>query len=409
MSRREMVAATGGVAAMVASGRVLGAQQAPGTAKPDKKAAPARGGGEGAKNPAVGKPVSVTAAASEKPTLVPGNPKKMRLALVGLGKLMVGEILPAIKLCSLCEVTALVTANADKGRAIADTLGLDHSRVMDYARISEMRSDETIDGLYIATPNALHARDTIAGLKAGKHVLCEKPLASTVLDAETMVNAAKESGRQLMTAYRVHYEPLNKEMKKMIKERKYGKPMFVAFDATLEVGKKPQYRLDAKLAGGGSLFDIGIYALNTTRFLLGEEPVEVSAMQWNDPEDKRFDEVEQNIAFQLRFPSGCVANCTSSYGAARVSRYRVICQKGWVGMEPATEYRGLKAEHCGDEERVMLKEPETVNQFAAQFDAFAKCVLENTPVETPGEEGLKDMRLMMKIYEAAASGRVVKV
>ncbi len=409
MSRRGMVAATGGVVAAVASGRVLGAQPEP-TAKPDKAPDVGRARSSSrADNPSVGKPVSVTAAASDEPTLVPANPKKLRLALVGLGKLMVGEILPAIKLSSLCEVTALVTANADKGRAIADTLGLDHSRVMDYARISEMRNDETIDALYIATPNSLHARDTIAGLKAGKHVLCEKPLASTIADAEMMVNAAKENGRQLMTAYRVHHEPLNLQMKKMIKERKYGKPMFVAFDTTIEVGKKPQYRLDAKLAGGGSLFDIGIYSLNTTRFLLGEEPIEVSAMQWNDPEDKRFDEVEQNIAFQLRFPSGCIANCTSSYGTARVNRYRVICQKGWMGMEPATEYRGLKAEHCNDEERVTLKEPETVNQFAAQFDAFAKAILENKPVAPSGEDGLKDMRLMVKIYEAAASGRAVKV
>jgi len=354
--------------------------------------------------------VSDTAAAQGGQPVVPGPPApKVRFALVGLGKLMAEEIFPALRQSHHCEVTALITGNADKGRAFASQLGIPESRVMGYDAIPRLASDGDIDAVYIATPDALHARDAVAALKAGKHVLCEKPLVTTVADGEAMIQAARESGKKLMTAYRVHHEPINRQMKTWIKERKYGRPHFVVFDTVQDVGQRGQYRLQRELAGGGSLFDIGIYALNTTCWLLDEVPVEVAAMRWDDPDDPRFDEVEGNIAFQLRFPSGCVANCTSSYGTVRVNRYRVICDRGWLGMEPATVYRGLKGMHGTDDEVIEMHKPDTVNQFAAEFDHFAQAVRDGTEVDSSGEEGLRDVKLMEAIYEAARTGQRVKI
>lgn len=400
VSRRGVLTAAAGAISANTFHRALAAQPEKGV-----RAIPADKAPKGSKQPE-GAPVSETAAAQEGVPKVPGPPqRKVKFALVGLGKLTVGEIIPALRLSTRCEVSTLVTGDVEKGRAIARAMGLSTDRVRGYADIPSFKDDEDIEAVYIATPNGLHVRDAVPALKAGKHVLCEKPLTTTVKDAERMIEAASEAGRLLMTAYRVHHEPLNIRLKQMIKQKKYGSPHFVTFDAVLDVGGRKQWRLDQELAGGGSLFDIGIYALNTTCWLLGEEPVEISAMQRERGDDKRFEEVEESIAFMMRFPSGCVALCTSSFGTARVNRYKVICEKGWMGMEPATTYRGLEARHGDDESTTVLKEPESVNQFAAEFDHFARCIKDGETLESPGEEGLRDVGLMHEIYAAAADGR----
>jgi len=406
LSRRSVVSLGGSVLSVGVVHSVLGSEpgltQPPRTLKPDKAPAAPTATRD------AGKPVSLTAAAQEGGPVIPGPPaRKVRFALVGLGKLMIDEILPALKLTPRCEITALVTGNPEKGKAFADMLGLGRDRVFGYEDIARFDRDETIDAVYIATPNSVHARDTVAALRAGKHVLCEKPIAATLEQADAMVAAAAETGRKLMIAYRVHHEPLNLAIKEMLKERIYGKPNFVIFDALLDVGKKPQPRLSKELSGGGSLFDIGIYALNTTCWLLGESPTQVNAMQVEHAGDARFDEVEGSIAFQLRFASGCVATCTSSYGSASVNRYRIVCEKGWMGMNPATHYRGIKGEHGDASGQTTLGKPETVNQFAAEFEHFAECIQEDRPVDSPGEEGRRDLALMLKIYEAARTGRTI--
>jgi predicted dehydrogenase len=378
------------------------------TPKPDKPTDPPSGSWS-SRRP-VGKPVSQTAAAQEGKPKIPAPPgTPSRFALVGLGKLTVEEILPALRLSTTCQVSALVTGNPDKGRAVADFLGLPHDRVYDYADISRFADDPAIDAVYIATPNALHARDAVPALKAGKHVLCEKPISTTLADADAMIDAAESAGRKLMVAYRVHHEPINLAIRDMVSRARYGKPLLVTFDACTDVGDAPQHRLDPDLGGGGSLFDIGIYALNTTRWLLGEDPAEVSAMRQDLPGDKRFRTVEPSIAFQLRFPSGAIANCTSSFATPRVNRYRIICEDGWMGMDPATHYRGLRGEHGDDDQHVLLKDPQSVNQFTAEFEHFARCIQDDTPVESPGEEGRRDVDLILKIYEAARTGRTVTV
>jgi len=415
ISRRNAVALSGSaLSALALGGSPAAAAQPPRGAqaqKPDKQVPPRVGGGDkSAHSPAVGKPVSQTAAVQEGEPKVPGPPEeKLRFALVGLGKLMVEEILPALRLSTRCDIAALVTGDRDKGNAIAEFVGLPRDRVFGYQDIPRFKDDASIEAVYIATPNSIHARDAIAALNAGKHVLCEKPMTTTVADADAMIAAAKANDRKLMVAYRVHHEPLNNAVRTMLKEKRYGKPHFVTFDACMDVGGSPQPRLSRQLNGGGSLFDIGIYALNTTCWLLGETPIEISAMERTSGDDKRFKEIEQSIAFHLRFPSGCIATCTSSFGTARVNRYRIVCEKGWMGMDPATHYRGIRGEYGDDTQAIQLNKPESVNQFTAEFEHLAKCIRENKPVESPGDEGRRDVELMHQIYEAAAAGKSIKL
>jgi len=181
----------------------------------------------------------------------------------------------------------------------------------------------------------------------------------------------------------------------------------VLADAGFNIGDPKQWRLNRKMAGGGSLMDIGIYALNAARYITGEEPTEVQAMSYTTPNDERFKEVEETITFQLRFPSGILANCTSSYGAG-LNRFRAVTQTGWFELEPALSYSGL---------RMRVSRPGAIEErlhpvrdhFAAEMDHFAECIATGKPPLTPGEEGLRDLRIMMAIYEAAQAGKTIRL
>ncbi|HET6346120.1 MAG TPA: Gfo/Idh/MocA family oxidoreductase, partial [Myxococcota bacterium] len=271
-----------------------------------------------------------------------------------------------------------------------------------------LRDNPDVDAVFIVLPNALHAEYTVRAAQAGKHVLCEKPMATTPEDCQRMIDACRSANRKLMIAYRVRYEPYNQTMIAWSRAKKYGDVQFVLSDTIMDVGGAKQWRLDPALSGGGSLIDVGIYSLNATRYLTGEEPAEINALSYTNPKESRFSKVEESIAFQLRFPSGVLANCTSSYGTAQVNRYRVVGQKGWHGLEPATLYRGLQLWHGHDDvvERVHLPE---VNHVAKEMDHFAGCVFEDKTPLTPGEEGLKDVRLILKIYEAAKARETLRV
>ena len=154
--------------------------------------------------------------------------------------------------------------------------------------------------------------------------------------------------------------------------------------------------------------DIGIYSLQAARYVTGEEPIEIGAMMYSTPGDERFKEVEETINFQLRFPSGVLANCTSSYGYAGQNHYRVVATKGWFELEPATGYSGLRLRvrkgNATEDRDLPVRD-----HFALEMDHMSECVMESKEPLTPGEEGLRDLRLMMAIYEAAKSGKTVKV
>ena len=178
-------------------------------------------------------------------------------------------------------------------------------------------------------------------------------------------------------------------------------------DHGFNIGDPAQWRLKRAMAGGGSLMDIGIYSLNAARYVTGEEPTEVSALEYTTPNDPRFAEVEETINFQLRFPSGVLANCTSSYGAP-FNRIRAVGTNGWAELEPATSYAGLRM-RAGTYTKVEERLQPVVDHFAKEMDHMSQCVMNNTEPLTPGEEGLKDLALMMAIYEAAKSGQTVKL
>ena len=340
---------------------------------------------------------------------VPEPPgRKLGWAIVGLGSLSINQILPAFARAERSRVVALVSGHRDKAEKLAARYGVAPAAIYDYQGYDRLRDNPEVDVVYVVLPNSMHAEYTIRAHAAGKHVLCEKPMATTVADAEAMVAAAGKAGRKLMVAYRCRYEPHNQEMIRMAREQELGPVKVIVADHGFNIGDPTQWRLKRALSGGGSLMDIGIYSLQAARYVTGEEPVEIAAMSHSTPGDERFEEVEETIDFQLRFPSGVLANCSSSYGFASQNRYRVVATKGWFELEPATSYTGLRMRvRRGNvlEERTLPQR----DHFALEMDHLSECVTGGKQPLTPGEEGLRAVRLMMAIYEAARSGKTVKV
>jgi predicted dehydrogenase len=340
---------------------------------------------------------------------VPDPPgKKLGWAIVGLGSLAINQILPAFAKCEKSKVVAFVSGHPDKANKLALRYGVDPKNIYNYQNYDTIKDNPEVDIIYIVLPNGMHAEYTVRGHQAGKHVLSEKPMANTLADCQQMIDAARKANRKLMVAYRCRYEPYNQEAIRMARQQELGPTKVILADHGFNIGDPTQWRLNKTLAGGGSLMDIGIYSLQAARYVTGEEPIEINAMTYTTPGDVRFKEVEETINFQLRFPSGILANCTSSYGYSGQNRYRVVTSKGWFELEPATQYTGLRmyVHHDNATEERLLPERD---HFALEMDHMSSCVLENKEPLTPGEEGLRDLTIMMGIYEAAKTGKTVKL
>jgi len=341
--------------------------------------------------------------------VVPDPPgKKLGWAIVGLGSLAINQILPAFAQCEKSKVVALVSGHPDKANKLALRYGVNPKNIYNYQNYDSIRDNPEVDIIYIVLPNGMHAEYTVRGLQAGKHVLTEKPMANTPAECQQMVDAGHKANRKLMVAYRCQYEPYNREAIRVARSKELGTIKVILADAGFNMKDPNQWRLKKSLAGGGSLMDIGIYALQAARYLTGEEPSEVNAMMYSTPGDERFKEVEEAINFQLRFPSGVLANCTSSYGYAWQTHYRVVTTDGWLEMDPATAYSGLRMRvHRGN--IIEEKDLPVVDHFAAEMEHMSECVMQNKEPLTPGEEGLRDLIIMHALYAAANTGRTVKL
>jgi glucose-fructose oxidoreductase len=349
--------------------------------------------------------VAAGAAAAQRVPDPPGT--KLGWAIVGLGNLSINQILPAFARCETSRVTALVSGTPDKAQKLAARYAVPEKNIYSYANYDAIRDNPDIDIVYVVLPNSMHAEYTIRAARAGKHVLSEKPMATTPAECRQMIDAARQAQRKLMVAYRVRYEPFNQALIKVARDKEFGPLKIVLSDHGFNIGDPTQWRLKRAMAGGGSLMDIGIYSLNASRYITGEEPVDVNAMEYTTPNDPRFAEVEETINFQLRFPSGVLANCGSSYGAP-FNRIRVVGANGWAELDPATSYSGLRM-RAGNYSKVEERMQPVVDHFAKEMDHLSQCVMNNTDPITPGEEGLKDLTVMMAIYEAAKSRSTVKL
>jgi predicted dehydrogenase len=299
------------------------------------------------------------------------------------------------------RITGLVSGHRDKADRIAAQYGVPAGSIYNYENFDEIAHNPAVDAVYVALPNSMHAEYTIRAAKAGKHVLCEKPMSTNVAEAEAMIAACKSANVKLMIAYRCHYEPTNLRAIKLIRDGALGKVQ--AIDSSFGFNMGPnEWRTNKKLAGGGPLFDVGIYSLNACRYLTGEEPEHIAAFASTIDHDPRFAEVEENVSWTTKFPSGIVAACNTTYGANMPGYYRVYGSKGWLQVDNAFVYEGLhlRANFSGTQldELNPAKDP---SHFTAEAAHFSANILDGTEPRTPGEEGLRDMRYITEIYRSA--------
>ena len=335
--------------------------------------------------------------------------RKIGIALVGLGRLSEGQLAPALQKTSLCRLTGLVSGKPEKAKAWAEKYGVPEKNIYNYENFDRVADNPDIDVIYIVLPNSLHAEYTVRAAKAGKHVLCEKPMAISAKECDVMIAACRAAKRQLAVGYRLHFEPFNQEMMRLSREKTFGPVRVIETAAGFRMNDDPQWRRDKKLAGGGSMFDVGVYSLNAARYIAGEEPIAVSA-QWTKADPVKFKDVdEESIQFTLKFPSGVIANCSASYGT-RLTRYFAGADGGWFEIAPAFGYGPLAGRtfRTGDKEPAPMA-LENVNHFVAEMDDFAGCILNDKPTRVPGEEGRRDMHIVEATYQAASTGRTIKL
>jgi predicted dehydrogenase len=352
--------------------------------------------------------VSVSAALAALPftstraprALAAASRRKLGFALCGLGSLSTNQIAPALQKTAHCRLAGIITGTPAKAIKWKAQYGIPDRNIYSYETMHRIADDTDIDVVYVVTPNAIHLDNALVAAKAGKHVFCEKPMEISAERCRQMIDAVKAAGRVLGVGYRLHFEPHHLECVRIARSRDFG--ALKVIDAYFGFPVQPGvWRLNRALAGGGPLMDVGIYCVQATRYLTGEEPVSVSATMTCG--GGRFSEVEESITWQSKFPGGTLAHCAASYNAASAGYFRALGEHGWFALDPAFFYDGIRGTRSDGR---TIDYPD-IDQFATEMDDFADCIMNGKPTRVPGEEGLRDVKIMTAIYEAARSGKSV--
>ena len=333
--------------------------------------------------------------------------KKIGWCIVALGRISMQHFMPAMLQSKTGRIVAIVSGHRPKAEQQAAMYGVQDSAIYNYENYDRIADNKDIDAVYIALPNGMHAEYTIRAAKAGKHVLCEKPMATSVAESQAMIDACRSAGRKLMIAYRCQYEPLNLKAISLIRSGAIGQVQAIESANGFNIGKG-EWRLNLKMAGGGPLLDVGIYSLNASRYLTGEEPTNIRANTSVVDHDGRFAQVEENVGWTMKFPSGIMASCNTTYGGDMNGFYRVHGSNGVIELSPAFGYEGihLRAHIWGQPVIDMPSPQHGYEQFTVEADYFADCIRNDKEPKSDGEEGLRDMKYMQAIYKAAGLNRL---
>lgn len=344
----------------------------------------------------------------------PYTGKKINIALCGLGN-YASMLAEGIEVSEYCHLAGIVSGTPSKAEKWKTKYNIPEKNIYNYQSFDDIKNNPDIDLVYIVMPNGLHKEFTIRAAKAGKNVITEKPMAVSVKDCEEMIKTCNNNNVQLAIGYRLHYEPYHLELKRLGQEKVFGKIRFIeaslgykTYDTMdtktiIDKNDRTEWRLNKKLSGGGPLMDLGIYCIQASRYVLGEEPITVTAQFGHVNDKNRFSETEESISWQMEFPSGATANCNTSCGF-NIDRFYATADEGSFELSPALSYGPFEGKTSEKE----LKFP-VINQQKTQLDEICKVLLENKklPNHITGEEGLKDIKVINAIYKAAETGKKV--
>lgn len=327
----------------------------------------------------------------------------LRVAIMGLGSYGT-RVADAMQSCKMAKLTGVISGTPSKVKSWQSKYNIPEKNCYNYGNFDSIKNNPDIDAVYVITPNALHHDQVIRVAKAGKHVICEKPMAVNSKEGQEMVEACKNANVKLLVGYRMHFEPKTLEIIRMRKDGEFGKILFFQGLSGFRIGDPKQWRLNKQLAGGGAMMDIGIYSVNGSRYMVGEEPGWVTAQETKTDHEKFKEGVDETIQFQLGFPGGAVASCLSTYAMNNLDRFFLNGEKGFGELQPATGYGPIKGRtHKGE-----LTQPHTTHQ-TVQMDEMAGIILQGKQPIVPvdGEEAVKDLKIIDAIYLAVKTGKKV--
>jgi predicted dehydrogenase len=314
------------------------------------------------------------------------------------------RVAEAMQSCKKAKLVGVISGTPSKIKDWQQKYSIPEKNCYNYENFDKIKDNPDIDAVYVITPNALHRPQVIRVAQAGKHVICEKPMALNAKEGQEMINACKKANVKLLVGYRMHFEPHTLEIIRMRKAGEFGKVLFFQGLCGFRIGDPNQWRLNKQLSGGGSLMDIGIYALNGARYMIGEDPIWVTAQETKTNHQLFKEGVDETIQFQLGFPGGAVASCLSTYNMNNLDRFFLNGEKGFAELQPSTGYGPIK----GRTNKGELDQPVVVHQ-TLQMEEMSSIILEGKQPIVPvdGEEALKDLKVMDAIYEAAKSGNKI--
>ncbi len=325
---------------------------------------------------------------------------KLGIALVGLGSYSRGKLAPALLETNLCYLAGIVTGTPAKAEEWSAKYDIPKANIYNYETFDRIADNADIDVIYVVLPNGMHAEYTIRAAQAGKHVICEKPMANTPEECKAMIQACRDAGVKLQIGYRCQYDPQHIDIMRMGQQEEYGPVKVIQTGNGFHLGgKSDNWRYtDPALAGGGALMDMGVYCTQGARYSMGREPVAVQAQSYNFRPELIHPDLDDTMTFQLEFEGGAIANCMCSYNA-RSDYLLVSAAEGNFGLEPCYQYNKPEGMAGGEP----FSYPAT-NQQAVQMDAFARNIMEDTAVKADGEEGLRDMLVVDALYRSVAAG-----
>tara|TARA_R110001583_G_scaffold134490_1_gene286192 strand:- start:540 stop:1673 length:1134 start_codon:yes stop_codon:yes gene_type:complete len=331
------------------------------------------------------------------------NQKKLGVALVGLGSYSKWQLAPALLDTEYCYLAGIVTGTTSKEKEWMDKYNIPRENVYNYENFDEVVNNDAIDIVYVVLPNSMHANFSIRAAKAGKHVICEKPMAVSVAECDAIIKACKDADVKLSVGYRMQSDPYTNEIKRLVKEKPFGKVHYVSSDAAyISRGNPNQWRLNRKLSGGGALVNMGVYSIQSNIYGTGTNPISVSAQEFST-RPEYFKDTDETITAQMEFPNGVVGSMFTSHNA-KANRLFVSFRNGWAELNPAHSYGPLSGRTSDGKE---IKFPHQSQQMV-QMDDFAKHILTGSANFAPGEMGKRDMIIVEAIYKSIKeSGKTI--
>jgi predicted dehydrogenase len=329
----------------------------------------------------------------------------LRVAILGLGSYGT-RVADAMQACKKAKLVGAISGTPSKLKDWQTKYGILEKNCYNYENFDQVKNNPDIDAVYVITPNALHKEHVIRVSKAGKHAICEKPMSVNAKDGQEMVDACKKANVKLLVGYRMHFEPNTLEIIRMRKAGEFGKILFFQGLSGFRIGDPTQWRLNKQLAGGGSMMDIGIYSINGSRYMVGEDPVWVTAEETKTDTTKFKEGVDETIQFQLGFPGGAVASCLSTYSMNNLDRFFLNGQSGFAELSPATNYGPIK----GRTNKGELNFPHVTHQ-TVQMDEMSDIILNDKQAVVPvdGAEAVKDLKIVDALYLAVKTGKKVDI